>query len=134
MSQENVEVVRAAYDAWHRDGIDAMLEFWADDVDHRSVDGSPDDHGPIQGKDALRAFLEEWTEMFEGFKVEAVELIDAGEDTVIMAQRISGRARISGVETEMEQAMLLRVREGLIAVGREYSTREQALEAAGLQE
>jgi len=33
MSQENVEVVKAALDAWPQ-GLDALSEHWTDDIDH----------------------------------------------------------------------------------------------------
>jgi ketosteroid isomerase-like protein len=135
MSQENVEVVRAAYEAWHHDGLEAMLDaYWAEAIDHRSVEGAPDDRGPIQGKDAMRAFLQDWVDTFEDFKVEAVEVIDAGGENVVMVQRISGRARLSGVDTQMQIAIHFAIRDGRITVGREYATRSEALEAVGLSE
>ena len=37
----------------------------------------PDDHGPINGKDGVRGFGQDWLDMFDEFKVEPVELIDA---------------------------------------------------------
>ena len=54
--------------------------------------------------------------------VEPVELIDAGEDKVIAVLRISGRAKLSGVETDLTYAVLYTIRDGKIARGREYWT------------
>jgi ketosteroid isomerase-like protein len=34
MSQENVEIVRLAYEAWNRDDIDALLTFFHDDIEY----------------------------------------------------------------------------------------------------
>jgi ketosteroid isomerase-like protein len=48
--------------------------------------------------------------------------------------RFGGRAKQSGVETDVTFATLYTLRDGKIAVGREYWTREEALEAAGLSE
>ena len=73
-------------------------------------------------------------DMFDDFKVEPMELIDAGEDQIIAVGRISGRAKLSGVETDLTSAALYTIRDGKIARGREYWTKEQALEAAGLRE
>ena len=81
MSEENVEIVKAAYEAFARGGLDRYMEHFADDVDYRAVEGAPDDRGPIHGKDALRAWLQDWIDMFDGFWMELVELIDAGGDT-----------------------------------------------------
>ncbi|MFL5909501.1 MAG: nuclear transport factor 2 family protein [Gaiellaceae bacterium] len=65
---------------------------------------------------------------------EPVEPIDAGEDDVVAVIRISGRAKLSGVEAELTYAALYTFRDGKIARGREYWTRGEALEAAGLSE
>jgi ketosteroid isomerase-like protein len=106
----------------------------ADDIDYRAVEGALDDHGPIHGKDALRAYVDDWVGTFDDFRGEALELIEAGEDKVIAVGRISGRAKLSGVETDLTYAALYTIRDGKVARGREYWTKEQALEAAGLRE
>jgi ketosteroid isomerase-like protein len=134
MPEENVEVVKAAYEAFARAGLDRFMEHFTDDVDYRAVEGEIDDIGPIHGKDALRAYLQDWVDMFDGFWMELVELIDAGEDTVVAVERFGGRARLSGVETDQIIGDVFTIRNGKIARGREYLTREQALEAAGLSE
>ena len=61
-------------------------------------------------------------------------MIDAGEDKVVAVVRISGRAKLSGVETDLTYAALCTIRDGKVARGREYWTRDEALEAAGLSE
>jgi ketosteroid isomerase-like protein len=134
MSQENVEIVRDAAVAFSRGDLDAWFEYWADDIDYRAAEGALDDRGPMHGKDAVRAYAQDWLDMFDDFKSEALELIDAGEDQVIAVLRISGRAKLSGVETDLTYAALYTIRDGKVARGREYWTKEQALEAAGLWE
>jgi ketosteroid isomerase-like protein len=47
--------------------------------------------------------------------------------------KISGHAKLSGVETDLTYAALYTFRDGKIARGCEYSTRDEALEAAGLR-
>jgi ketosteroid isomerase-like protein len=160
MSRENVETVRRAWEAWNADDLDAFLaelhpavewhpslepafegkattswlEYWADDIDYRAAEGALDDRGPIHGKDALRAYVQDWFDTFDDFRQEPVELIDAGEDKVIPVLRVTGRAKLSGVKTDLTYAAVYTFRDGKIAVGREYFTREEALEAAGLSE
>jgi ketosteroid isomerase-like protein len=134
MSRENVEVVSVAYEAFGRGGLDRFMEHYTDDVDYRAVEGEIDDSGPIHGRDALRAYLQDWVDMFDGFRMELVELIDAGEDTVVALERFGGRAKLSGVETDQLVGDVFTIRDGKIASGREYATLEQALEAAGLRE
>ena len=135
MSKENVGVVQAATDAFARDGVDGWLEYFTDDVDYRAAEGAIDDRGPIHGKDALRAYAEDWTEMFDDVRFEPVEVIDAGDDTVIAVMRISGRPKGTSAEAlTLSVAGVSTIRDGKIARSREYWTREEALEAAGLSE
>jgi ketosteroid isomerase-like protein len=131
LSQENVKTVLDAGAAFNRGDLDAWLEQWvADDIDYRAIEGAPDDPGPIHGKDALRAYVQDWTGTFDDFRSEPVDLIDAGEDRVIAVTRIGGRAKLSGVETDLTYAALYTIRDGKIVRGREYWTRGEALEAA----
>ena len=134
MSQENVEVVKAAYEAFARGGLDRWIEHFADDVDWRAIEGDIDDFGPIHGKNALRAWLQDWIDMFDGFWMQPIELIDAGGDTVVAVERYGGCAKLSGVETDQTEAEVFTIRDGKIARCREYGTRHEALEAAGLSE
>lgn len=94
----------------------------------------PDDHCPVQGKSALRAYAQDWLDTFDDLRQKPVELIDAAEDKVIAVMSVSGRARLSGVETDLTYAALYTIRGGKIARGREYWTRAEALEAATLGE
>jgi len=135
MSQENVEVVKVAYEAFARDGLDGFMEYFTDDVEYRVVPGAPDGSlSPLHGQDAVRAWLQDWIDMFDGFWQQLVEVIDAGGDTVFTAERFGGRARLSGVEADSPNWTIFTIRDGKIARGHEYPTREQALEAAGLRE
>jgi ketosteroid isomerase-like protein len=134
MSRENVQIVIDAFTAFNRRDLDAWFEYIADDIDYRAVEGAPDDHGPVRGKEALRAYVQDWLDTFDNFRQEPVELIDAGDDKVIAVLRISGRAKLSGVETDLTYAAHYTFRAGKIARGREYWTRAEALEAAGLSE
>jgi ketosteroid isomerase-like protein len=129
-SRENVDVVRLAYEALARDGLDEFMDHFTDDVDYRAVSGAPDDVGPIHGKSALRAWLQDWFDMFDEFTMELLEVIDTGPDTVVWVERFGGRARRSGVQTDQTIGGVFTIRDGKIASGREYPTREHALEAA----
>ena len=107
---------------------------WTDDIDYRAVEGAPDDHGPIHGKAEMRAYMQDWFDTFDDLKVEPLEVIDAGPDQAVAVVRFGGRAKLSGVEVDLTFAALYTVRDGKVARGREYWTKEQALEAAGLRE
>ena len=132
MSAENVEVVRASWDAWRDRGLDAYVSYVDEDVEWRAIEGAPDDHGPIEGRAALHAYIAEWDDMFEGLTNEALEIVEAGADRVVSVQRVSGTAKMSGAPAELVYGIVYTVRNGKIVSGREYATREAAFEAAGL--
>jgi ketosteroid isomerase-like protein len=61
------------------------------------------------------------------------EIIDLGEQ-VVAVLRISGRGRRSGVSVSQQVAMVWTFVGGRIVHGRSFTTRAEALEAAGLSE
>jgi ketosteroid isomerase-like protein len=134
MSRENVETIERAYAVWKEAGVDAFLEYWAANAEWRSIPGDPVYRDPMHGKDAVRAYLEDWLDTFEDFGVEPVELIDVGEEQVVGTLRYSGRARHSDAKVDSLFAAVFVIRHGQIIGGGEYETQKQALEAAGLRE
>jgi ketosteroid isomerase-like protein len=134
MSQENVETVRRSWQAFADSGLDALMGFFDSEVSWRAIEGAPDDVGEMHGKDALRRYLQDWLDTFEDVTTVPTELLDVGDDRVVGMQHVTGRARLSGVETELRYALLYTLRDGRIVRGREYADRQQALEAAGFAE
>ena len=82
----------------------------------------------------MRAYLQDWMDTFDGLEIRLIELIDGGGNTVAAVLRVGGRAKLSGLATDSTFGVVFWIRDGKIARGRDYATREQALEAAGLSE
>jgi ketosteroid isomerase-like protein len=134
MSQENVEIVRIAWQAFADDGLDALMEFFDPRINWRAIEGAPDDVGEMYDKDAVRRYLQDWLDTFDDITTVPTELLDARDDRVVGVQHVIGRARLSGVKTELRYAMVYKLRAGKIVDVREYADREQALMAVGLAE
>ena len=134
MSEENVEVVRRYITAYEQGGTDAWAEFWHPDINWRAMEGSLDDVGVMHGPDALRRYYGQWEETFEDVRTETDELIDVGGDQVVAVVRSIGRMKGSEAEIDIRYAIVLSVRDGKVGRGREFASREEALEAAGLPE
>jgi ketosteroid isomerase-like protein len=132
MSQQNVEELRDSWRAFAERGLEAAAEFWHPDISWRPIEGAPDDVGEIHGTDAGRRYVQDWLDTFANVTIVAEELIDVGDDRVVAVQHMTGRARLSGVETELRYAVVYTLRDGKIVCGREYRDRAQALEAVGL--
>ena len=134
MSQENVEVVRRMLQAFADGGLNAMAEFWDPDIDWRAAEGALDDVGAMHGPIAVRRYVQDWIDTFDDFSVVVEGLRDVGDDRVLAIQRISGRAKLSGTETDLRYAVVYTVRDGKVVRGREYLSVDQALEAVGVRE
>ena len=132
MSRENVETVRASWRALADGGLDALTEFWDPEIDWRAIEGAPDDVGEMRGREAVRRYLQDWVDTFDGLTVVAEELLELDDRRVVAVLRVSGRAKLSGIETELRLAVVYSLRDGKIVRGREYIDREQALEAVGV--
>jgi len=134
MSQENVEVVRRAFQAFAERGFDAMAEFWDPDIDWRAAEGAIDDVGEMHGRDAVRRYMQDWIDTFDDVSNVVEELRGVGDDHVLSIQRMKGRAKLSGIETDVHYALVSTVRDGKVVRAREYLTVEDALKAVGLRE
>ena len=137
MSEADVQLFQtwAEQLAIAEDQLDFCYEnVFAEDIDHRAVEGAPDDHGPIIGRDAMRAYVAEWYEIFPDFRFSFEDITDAGPGRVIAVSHIAGTARASGVPTELRFTVVWMIRDGKIVRGREYWTMDEALRAAGLSE
>jgi ketosteroid isomerase-like protein len=134
MSQENVEIVRRALQALADGGLDAMAEFLDPDIDWRAAEGAIDDVGEMHGPVAVRRYMQDWIDTFDDFSVVVEELRDVWDDRVLAIQRLKGRAKLSGAETDPRYAGVYTVRDGKVVRAREYLSVDQALEAVGLAE
>jgi ketosteroid isomerase-like protein len=86
------------------------------------------------GTDGLRRMFAEADEVWEEFRVEPLELIDAG-DRVVVIVRVVGKGKGSGVEVTHHSAQIWALHDGRITrweVG--YADRHEALAATGLSE
>jgi ketosteroid isomerase-like protein len=138
MSQENVEVVRRAFEAFNRGGVDACVNegVWSPgivwDVTPSGIPGL----GAYRGREEVKTFFEDdWFKAFpfEEWEVELEEVIDAG-DRVIGMSRQHGRGASSGALAELELAQISTLRDGQIVWVDNYLDRGKALEAAGISE
>jgi ketosteroid isomerase-like protein len=132
MSQENAEVVRRQFAAFGRGGLDAVAKFWHPNIEWRAVEGAADDVGLMRGREALRRYYQDWIDTLDQLHADVEEVIFEADERVAVVVHNSGRGRASGVVTEGRYYVSCTVRGGQIVSGREYETREQALEAVGL--
>jgi ketosteroid isomerase-like protein len=102
MSLENVETVRRAVEAWNSQGVDALVEFYTEDVIWLPFPDAPENAEGFHGHDGIRAVMGGWEESFDDYTVTTAELRDHGE-RVLWLGEVSGR--IKGSDTLVSQPM-----------------------------
>ena len=131
MSQENVEIARAAIDAYNRRDWDAVLKEAAPGFEldfSRAV-------GPISGVfglDQTRGIMGDLGGLWESSRIEPQEFIEAGEH-VVVPWAFHGMGR-DGIEVQARTTWTFTIRDGAIARIAMYQELQEALEAAGLRE
>jgi ketosteroid isomerase-like protein len=132
MSQENVEVVRRSLDAFERGDFDAAMEALDPRIEY-DLTHFPD--GKVYlGHDGVREAFRIWLGTWEDYRQEIDEVIDLGEDEVVVVLREFGRGKGSGIEVERPTAGVWTLRDGKAVRIRFYAGKAEALEAAGLSE
>jgi ketosteroid isomerase-like protein len=133
MSQANVEIVRRVYAEVSADTWKAPPELFdsAYEVDLR--DAAPD-VGVIPGIEGSEEALRGYTATFEDFRIELLEVIHADQQSVVTAVRDGGRLKGSDSEVWNRFFHVWTFRDGKIVRRSSHTDRDQALEAARLQE
>ena len=132
MSQENVEIVRRVYEASLHGETERVIEMSDPDI-RIDMSGRVFNPAVYEGHEGSRRFFAEIDEVWDDFRLEPLEFIDAG-DTVVASHLVRGRGKGSGVEVELPSTNVYTLRDGLVTEVHMYRDRTQALEAAGLRE
>ena len=133
MSEENVDVVRRVYEAAAGRDATGIFALYDAEVELDATRLGVGDLGIYHGHEGLRRLFGELHEVWGQIEYDYEELIDAGQNVVAVVGR-HARGRSSGVDVEAPLAVLWTVGEGKVTRVVWFSTRAEALEAAGLSE
>ena len=133
MSQENVEVVKGALDAWVNRDAEALLGFMDPAVGLESAIIGGAEGNTFRGHQGVREWMAESDAAFDDLRVEREEYRDAG-DRVLILCHLYARGSESGVELDSPLAWLCTLRDGKIVRQQGYFNPQEALEAVGLSE
>jgi ketosteroid isomerase-like protein len=131
MSQQNVEIVRAVFEAWNAGDMDAFREMYTPDVILRHLEGWPEP-GPSVGRDAT---MQQFAGMREAFDTDALKVIsdfvDIGDRVVV---RFVWRGAGQGPDANLEATTIFTVRNRRIFEQEFLWDHAEALAAVGLTE
>jgi ketosteroid isomerase-like protein len=134
MSEENVETVQRAVEAWNADDLDAFLAELDADVEwYPSIEpGLEGNATTYRGHDGARKAWGEYRgEAWERLTIRPQEFRDLGESVLVLSH-MDFTARTTGIEFSQELGELAEFRGGKIVRVRDFLTHAEALEAAGL--
>src|SRR5512132_1096872 len=123
MSQENVDLVRRAFEAFARGDLDAMFANMDPAVRLEDHDRSLDSPATYVGHDGFLQGIALVNEGFEDVRYTPVEFNDM-EGRVLVTVRRTGRGSASGVEVDERQFHVFHVEHGRIVRVRAFLERE----------
>ena len=130
MSQENVKVVRAAFEAFDERDFRTAADAFDRDVEWDST--VLIDEEVIHGRAAMLEYWERISRTFP-FVHDELRFVDAGDQVCVLAH-LHAQGAGSGVELVQPVGYAMTVRAGAITAARTYRTHAQALKAVGLEE
>jgi ketosteroid isomerase-like protein len=133
MSQENVEVLQAVYEAWNAGNMDALRELYDPGaIIVRGLEGWPEGGDPSVGREAVIRVFEGLREAWDADTFETVgDLVDVG-DRVVVRQVWRGVGR--GPESTMEFTVVYTFRTGKVFLMEYFWDHAEVLETLGLSE
>ncbi len=133
MSEENAAIVRNAFQAFGKEGIDAALSFFSPEVVWYPID-SWLDGSAYRGHDGMRKISAAFTENFDDFRYDVRE-IRVGQDGVVALVDMTGRIKDSGSEVSQRRGFVVSgFHDGTFREVRSFPTWHDALDAVGLEE
>ena len=131
MSQENLEIVRHTMEVANRRDFDAIDDLATADYEWHNAPGFPGG-GVHRGREAVKAYLREWLDMWETYTLEEQRVIDAGEQVVQLCH-VHATGKGSGVTLDTPIAYVHTLRDGKFARSMVFLHHEEALEAVELR-
>ena len=132
MSQENVDLVRNAWDTMDGGDLYAALQTISPDMVTEVAQPLPV-AGTYYGPEGLLQLTLDWAEGFDELEVTAEEHIDAG-DQVVTRVRHKSRGAESGAPVETDIWYVWTIRDGETVRTQIFNERSEAFAAAGLPE
>ena len=139
MSQENVDLIHRVWDVF-LDGAsrgDFGAVFDQGLYARMSTVGPPAELLGSQryvGRAGFVEWLRTWTENFDEWRISAEQVIDAGNDQVVVVGHQTARGKGSGAVVEEEFGIVYTIKDGQVVGQKMYVDPADALKAVGLEE
>jgi ketosteroid isomerase-like protein len=130
MSQENVEIVRRILERLGKAGEPDLSNL---DPNIEVHDHELPDSEVHHGHGGYIRSIQDWEDAWSDYHFDLEELIDTG-DRVVVILHTTATGRGSGIKLDRRDAQVYELRDGKVVRLDYFSTKAEALEAAGLSE
>ena len=130
VSQEKRELLRPILAEWAKGNLWVGAELMAPDITFRAA---PPANFVAQGREEAARQMLDLLAHWNDYRIEADELEDLGEDSVLVVGRQRGTGKLSGAEVDYPIFVAFKFRENEVIGVYLEGTRDAALEAAGLR-
>ncbi len=133
-SPEDLAAVRHFYDEAARGNFWVGKEVFDPGIEWQwnSAFGGLTGDRTYRGFHEVEAATKEWLSSWEWYRIELEELVDAGDKVVALVRGL-GRARGATLDVVAPGAQIWTMRDGKAIAFRDYTDREEALQAAGVE-
>jgi ketosteroid isomerase-like protein len=132
MSEENLELVRAAMESFNLEGVDAVAERIHPDFETTTPPSLSVEPDTYRGPEGVRRWFDAWGGTMDEVRFDVDELLDAG-DRVVAVSRMVARSHTTGLEVEQPVTLVWTLRDRQAVRLDPYATRAEALRAVGLE-
>jgi ketosteroid isomerase-like protein len=129
VSQDNVETIRAWFDALQRgDPAPGMCD---PEIEIRNWAEAPIT-GPYHGHEGVQRWWDDVSDAFDEVHFELLDVEPIDDARCLTVQRLVGNFRLTGIEVNLAWGSIVSVRQGKILSAIGYATPDSARHAAGL--
>jgi len=131
VSRENVEIVRAVFDAWNAGDMDRLRDRYDPNVVMQTVPDWPEP-GPYVGREAVMRFFKQLRETWDFDAIEPSTDFTEVADHVLVRHTWRGLGR--GPDANIATTIIVTLRRGKVIYHEYFWDHTEALKAVGLQE
>jgi ketosteroid isomerase-like protein len=131
ISEQNVEILRRAYEAFNSEDIGRILAFAHPDFETAvppELSAEPDIY---RGHDGIRRYFRTFQDAMDEIRFEPERFWDVGE-SVVAVVGLNAKGRQSGISVEQRLAQVWTFHDGKAIEVRTYASLSEALESVGL--
>jgi ketosteroid isomerase-like protein len=132
MSQENVETLRRAYEAFSSGDMVRILAFAHPDLEvvvPPDLSAEPDTY---RGHDGVRRYFQSFGDAMDEIRFQPERFWDVGQ-SVLAVVRVTAKGRQTAIPVEQRIAQVWTMRDGMGVRVQTYASLSDALEAVGLE-